>query len=407
MRLRHPAHVAEVRLAVVAQARVDAGEVHRHGAARHGNIPAVQGRWSGKPVQVRRGPATVTGDAHRTDATGPPCGPGRRERVEPGSQETSLRPSPLRGPRGKGVGSMKRLRPGIARRTRRHRGARRAGARRTGERDRARRGRRRDARAAHRGDATDGARDPRERRPAPELHGHERHGGAIQQATGGELAGDVAGRARLPADDDQGRDRTTRSPPTRRATGRSGSTTRAPDVGLCDRRELQEGDEVLILVDCSRPPSSARRPSRCGSAACPPTRRAGPAVTVTRRRVRRRGPRRLRDADDHAPGGGRDRRAAAAATATTGADGTAALDVPRGRGRRRSPRPRPAAIRTAGGDVRDDRQRRQLRHADPARHPRGTDGPADTTAPIATIAGLRNGKVYRRQRAPRELCAAR
>ena len=26
---------------------------------------AVQGRWSGKPVQVRRGPATVTGDAHR------------------------------------------------------------------------------------------------------------------------------------------------------------------------------------------------------------------------------------------------------------------------------------------------------------------------------------------------------
>ena len=32
MRLRHPAHVAEVGLPVVAEARVDAGQVHGHGA---------------------------------------------------------------------------------------------------------------------------------------------------------------------------------------------------------------------------------------------------------------------------------------------------------------------------------------------------------------------------------------
>jgi hypothetical protein len=30
------------------------------------SIPVVQGRWTGKPVRLRRGPATVTGDARRT-----------------------------------------------------------------------------------------------------------------------------------------------------------------------------------------------------------------------------------------------------------------------------------------------------------------------------------------------------
>src|SRR5689334_6629660 len=29
-------------------------------------ITSVQGRWTGKPVRIRRGPATVTGGAHRT-----------------------------------------------------------------------------------------------------------------------------------------------------------------------------------------------------------------------------------------------------------------------------------------------------------------------------------------------------
>jgi hypothetical protein len=44
MRLRHPAHVAQMGLAVVAEARVDPGEVHRHGET-NGNIALVQGRW--------------------------------------------------------------------------------------------------------------------------------------------------------------------------------------------------------------------------------------------------------------------------------------------------------------------------------------------------------------------------
>src|SRR5262249_2278006 len=64
---------------------------------------------TGKPVRFRRGPATVTGEAHRTrasaQATGTSVVPGRRGRVEPGSQETHPRPS-SRMPSRKGVAHM-------------------------------------------------------------------------------------------------------------------------------------------------------------------------------------------------------------------------------------------------------------------------------------------------------------
>src|SRR3954452_11503387 len=57
----------------------------------------VQGRWTGKPVRIRRGPATVTGDAERrrltrAAATEPPRADREGARGGPGSQETSLRP---------------------------------------------------------------------------------------------------------------------------------------------------------------------------------------------------------------------------------------------------------------------------------------------------------------------------
>src|SRR5688572_11202625 len=69
------------------------------------SMGSVNGRWTGKPVRIRRGPATVTGEAHRTRPRPQPLvsqrEPGRRRRVEPGSQETSLRPKPI-SPRGKG-----------------------------------------------------------------------------------------------------------------------------------------------------------------------------------------------------------------------------------------------------------------------------------------------------------------
>src|SRR6476661_6640530 len=70
-----------------------------------------QGRWTGKPVRNRRGPATVTGDADRIrshwhrDAS--------REGADgrPGSQETSLRPQ-ADTPSRKGVAHVMKIRTG-------------------------------------------------------------------------------------------------------------------------------------------------------------------------------------------------------------------------------------------------------------------------------------------------------
>ena len=93
-------------LAVVAEPGVDAGQIDRHGAR-----PTVTSRpfrvgGSGKPVRIRRGPATVTGDAAasgiRAAATVRTRGPGRREGSSPGARRpASDRAS--RGPRGKGL----------------------------------------------------------------------------------------------------------------------------------------------------------------------------------------------------------------------------------------------------------------------------------------------------------------
>ena len=81
VRLGHPAHVAEVGLAVVAEAGVDAGEIHGHAARRTVTSRPTRVGGSGKPVRDRRGPATVTGDAERerlrAAATGPPRAAGK------------------------------------------------------------------------------------------------------------------------------------------------------------------------------------------------------------------------------------------------------------------------------------------------------------------------------------------
>ena len=107
--LRHPAHVAEVRLAAVAELGVDPGEVDRHGW-RQGSISAVQGRWSreagAKPARTRhcdRGtpPARALRRPSHWTADG---GPGRRGRVGPEAR----RPAPtarLISPSWKGVAS--------------------------------------------------------------------------------------------------------------------------------------------------------------------------------------------------------------------------------------------------------------------------------------------------------------
>src|SRR5215210_9473066 len=101
----------------------------------------VQGRWTGEPVRIRCGPATVTGDAERrrlirAAATGPPrADPGRRARWarEPGDLPPTAKP---RSPRGKGwLNAQALVRPGG-----RDRAARRGAGGPRGERRRAGRG---------------------------------------------------------------------------------------------------------------------------------------------------------------------------------------------------------------------------------------------------------------------------
>ena len=80
---------------------------------------------------------------------------------------------------------------------------------------------------------------------------------------------------------------------------------------------------------------------------------------------------------------------AGSVSATTGADGTAARRSRSAAGRVKATRPRHAASRPGDG-------------ADGGVRPRAAP-PPDTTAPAATIAGIRDGQRFSRRRAPREL----
>ncbi len=85
---------------------------HWHSApvGRVVSVAFIRSVVEGKPVRVRRGPATVTGDAHRNarlqrEATDPPSADREGAEGRPGSQETCLRPQAHK-PSWKGVGSM-------------------------------------------------------------------------------------------------------------------------------------------------------------------------------------------------------------------------------------------------------------------------------------------------------------
>jgi hypothetical protein len=106
----HAAHVAEVRLAAVAELGVDARQVDGHRVAvsvaeRYDG--AVIGRWHGKPVRIRRGPATVTGEVHRTRASAShwlaTASREGAERIGPEARRPAPTASPHR-PSWKGVG---------------------------------------------------------------------------------------------------------------------------------------------------------------------------------------------------------------------------------------------------------------------------------------------------------------
>ena len=242
VRLRHAAHVAEVGLAVVAEARVDAREIDRHGALATVTSRPFRVGGKGKPVRIRRGPATVTGDARRIRATVPQRGTGRRDRVEPGSQETFLRPSPFRDPRGKGVGHEEDLH-------RCARGAPRTGARRArgrGERDRARRRRGADAGAAER---RRDDRDPVVKDGTNACAGTSALG-ALDRAVAGDWAAYWGGAGfGYAVETIKGETHNDPFPADPAQYWSFWVNYRYQDQGLCGT-ELQEGDDVLMFVDC-------------------------------------------------------------------------------------------------------------------------------------------------------------
>ena len=287
--------------------------------ASNGNIARVQGRWSGKPVQVRRGPATVTGEAPRTEPLDrvPRSGKARGGRArEPGDLPPTVA---IRGPRGKGVGSMKRFVPGalagLAAATLLAAPALAA----PGTVDRARRGSRRDApRRAPR--VTTATTTPVGRPGQPTCAGTSATG-ALDARDAGDWAGTLATGFETFSADAQGRDARRRRPST---TGRSGSTT-----AYASRRRVRRTSCRRATRCCSSPTcfaSGCTPASPLRSTACPASRRAGDPSTVRVERRRRRSPRRPTTS---APGGAAPRSATAARPRSTGADGTRDADVHR------------------------------------------------------------------------------
>ena len=182
--LGHAAHVAEMGLAAVAEPGVDAGEVDGHGGCVSGYYGGVQGRWSGKPVRIRRGPATVTGEAHRTRPRAAATGASARwEGAEGSAREPGdlLRPRSTTRPRGKGWLQMKLKTPtGLIGRHPPSARSRRPPRSRPAEGLRPRRRREEDPAGAH-----DGRRSPAS--PSRATRNADRHsaGAAIEQATKG------------------------------------------------------------------------------------------------------------------------------------------------------------------------------------------------------------------------------
>ena len=201
---------------------------------------AEPGRWSGKPVRIRRGPATVTGEATagrraRRRPLGP-LRPGKARTGRPGSQETSLRPPSRHNPRGKGW--LQHEAQSHRRHGRRTPLVRNAGAR--GIRPRRPSGSKAPTRPSGGGDA-------RLTTAAPvSKAGHDcsgtSAGGALDRATGGDWdAGWFDGlehfvktiRGETPAGDDY---------------WSVWLNHKAVTVSAC-KAELQEGDDVLYFVD--------------------------------------------------------------------------------------------------------------------------------------------------------------
>jgi hypothetical protein len=169
--------------------------------------------------------------------------------------------------------------------------------------------------------------------------------------------------------------------------------------GLCDT-ELQEGDDVIILVDCYSATNACEPAQPLQLGGVPPTVAPGRsfAVKVTEYRA---------DTSTY-PSPTVSRPSAGATvsaggqTATTAADGTATLTLPSA-GPVEIRVTKANRIRTAGFTCvttgHDGNCGTQL----PPNTPLGTEDPDDKTAPTAAFSGLPKGKVFSRRSAPRAL----
>ena len=361
-------------------------------ALRHGNISARhKGRWTGKPVRIRRGPATVTGGAPRRArhgaATGPLSGPGRRGEVGPEARRPPSDHQAER-PRGRGGSPMtKSVRAGLAGLLLAlvladppPRPGRRPSASRAVD----------DAAAAHRRSRRPTGREPVDAAARRTLGRH-----ALDSATAGDWDAPAVRSSTILGESH------TFTPRLLGASGSSASAATRLQRRSATRR-WRAGEELLAAYGSPTPSRFAPQLFPTGSTGVPAVTAAGHAVH------RHRPPDRLRD--DVLQRRARATPCAPGATVTAGGRPRSATPT----GRRRSPRPapgrsasaprvtaprrprpsRPASPTARTGRavasgrrrraVRDLRRRRAVRHA-------------DTTAAATAIAGITEGQRYKKR----------
>ena len=174
------------------------------------------------------------------------------------------------------------------------------------------------------------------------------------------------------------------------------------NVGLCDATyALQEGDDVIILVDCFSGTGACEPAIPLRLANVPPTVAPGQPVTVKVDEFTVVQNPDFTTTTTPKPAAGA-RVTAGGQTATTATDGTATLSLS-------SPGlvsiavEKAGRVRTAGVTCVTTGSDGNCGTAVPPGTPLGTGDPDDRTAPIATITGMKRGKVFSRKRAPRQL----
>jgi hypothetical protein len=160
-------------------------------------------------------------------------------------------------------------------------------------------------------------------------------------------------------------------------------------LGICDT-VMSEGQEALMLVDRTPPPSFASTSFPLGLRGLPAAVQAGTPVTVSVVKYELDGSATPVDGATVSGGG---------AAAVTGPDGTAVLSFAQP-GAFVVKATKPGRVVSAG--------ERTTVSAEPVAQPSGAlpGTAADRTAPLASFARLKHGKVYKRKRAPRKIAGS-